>query len=610
MKENLVIKHSNSSYINDFKIIGKVQSRLETYYTGGNNNANWKKESKTQFQNFRDNFGPVIDRFKRYSYCRPPWIDSEIWKTIESQDRSILPKSVRCGKVTFVSDGAILKRDTKDFRKQFNDEIDAVDSRSWDSFTRRERFLPNKQRKAIAKAGIEAFREIGAVSRNNGGKIPLERRLQSFVESTAKNTNSGFPFFLKKNNVSCIKDTICWLDGIVNSPNYYSLFNNPVITLPCFIFHRFQPSVDVDNRSIEIKIRPVWCQPQRIIALEQMFFGEILDNIKRFNVNTANPVFASGLTDFEISKKFVARFRHFLYLNSDLSNKVRKRSLYSMDYSKFDQTVSLYAHDLWFAMCKQSLKLSDKLSKLYDILRLYVKYTPFISKNCLRFKCTGVSSGSLLTSSIDTWWNNTLWILSESIYYVLNNTNKLAYFFENVQKDLYSTFDKLLESSLHVVSSPKNRGLCGDDVLIWTFKEHIALHQLFCKYFGMEIKIFNETTSYEDDIFFLGRYWERDNKQNQSDFYICCHLLFRTRFYSYDEVDFNPFTDINIHRTLSICTRLKSGLGFIDKYLKGYTSLHDFIKSNSEFTLLRDWPQNEGGYRKIKPVDFFNLEKT
>jgi hypothetical protein len=607
-----ITKRSNSSYLDDFNVIKVIKKKIIPYYTGGKTKyVNQTKTKQGSVQDIGGCFGPVDSKFERYDHSRSPWIDSEMWKIVQSQDRSILPKRIKCGEVIFTNAEGICSRD-RDFRRRFENEVDSMDSRCWTNYTRNTRFLSTSKRNKISKAGIQSAREIGAISGNNGRKNSLKRELDFCVRSISKNTNSGYPFFGRKNNERNIKDTIHWLEGVIERPTTYSVFNNPVIQLPCHIFHRFQPSINDDDRTAEIKIRVVWCQSHRIIALENLFFHNILEEIKLKCRNSVTPVYATGISDFDISKMYIARFRDFLYLNENLSDKVRKNSLYSMDYKAYDQTIPLYAFDLWFSICFSSLRkdFTKETAKLYNILRLYLKFTPFIHKNRIWMKHTGISSGSLLTNVIDTWWNNTLWILSLSILNCLSKIDTLRQFLNEVTVDFEGAFDFAFNVMDRISSVEKHKAFCGDDVLIWTSKVHVIIHKLICEFFDMSIEIFNETTCVSDDIFFLGRFWESDNKQNQTYFYILIHLLFRTKFYRLEEVDFNAFEEINIHRTLSICTRLKNGFSFIENYLQNYKELHDFIASNTAFTLLREWPQSEDGYKKIMPIDFFNLEKV
>jgi hypothetical protein len=358
---------------------------------------------------------------------------------------------------------------------------------------------------------------------------------------------------------------------------------NPLLELPTTLFYRVQPAIDELNCIVNIKIRQVWGIPQRIVALEYYFFHSILERVYKNNRFGQQTFYSSGLTNFEISRRIVRKFVN------KLGNQSNVDSVYSMDYSKFDRTIPNEAIDLFYAIARSQLSLTSKEEKAYNMLRFYIKYTPFVWKKYLYVCLRGIPSGSYLTNLIDTWWNFTLWILSYnmSLYY----KKRLREFVDAGQDLLTNLFSDYSRNKNFVRF--EDVGLCGDDSIVYTCLLHIKLMQNICSSFHMKINI-NET-HYETDektqLYFLGRYWDFLGRPVQPDIYFVGHLLIRTKFYPKDSLKFDISEQLYVVRALSILLSHYNGIEFLRKYLSHDNKIRAFLEGGEGFYLLKDWPQ-------------------
>lgn len=588
MNISRICSRFNMYYSKDDKIVNNLILRLLNHYTY----YDWNKQKQQiKLQDFSSGFGPLKPRFKRDFDCSIPWIDHSMWDIIKQGNRQSLPSSIKCGAATFTSGEKVLPR-TRRQRKLFREEVIKSDRECWKSYTTRERWLSSHSRNTFARAGILAAKECGILQGVHGRKDTLKKNFKLTALKTSKDSNSCYPLFDRKNSTRCIKDTENWLIKLFNKPSFYSVFNNPVLSMPTYILYRTQPSINDDN-SVDVKIRQVWGQPQRIIALENYFFSNILDHVKLNNVSIKDPIYSSGLNDYEISIKMVSRLR------SQISNDNHDFSLYSMDYSKYDRSIPSFATDLFFSICKETLELDESEDKIFEILRLYLKHTPFCYDGKIFFKKRGISSGSYLTNLLDTWFNLTLWILSRNLLSLLSPN--LSYF----------NSDNILESNEFrtlIISNyfDRNICLCGDDVLIYTHKHDISIHKTICLALSMNITsnvVINNTDQY---TYFLGRYWDQFSRPKHKSIYMTTHIVFRTKWYKKSELDIDISKELAITRILSICLVLSNGLDYILKTFSEYDPILNFLSSNKSFKLLKDWP-NEN-YIDVSPQDSLSWE--
>lgn len=539
-------------------------------------NSNFIKNSKNVVRNIKE-------RYKNNSFCNIPWIDSSLWNQISSVSNEDLPSSIVCGEVRFTEGDEINQRsETK--RKLFNSEVRSSDYSSIQRYISNSRKLPVSKIRDFGLAGINAALALKLVSRNRDNDYDYRRSVTHSVKSTAKNTNSGWPLFKKKNDPVCIADTSKWLSDFLKNPTYYSLHRNSMVENYTSLFHRVQPSVDENVCSA--KIRQVWCVPQRIIALEHYFFSGILEDVMNNNKNGVNPIYSSGLTNQEISNSLVSRMRRRF-------GTARNKKIYSLDYSKYDSSIPNFAIDLFFAIVKDYLNLTEKEGKAFECLRSYTRNTPLSYGNNLYIKAKGVMSGTYITNVFDTWFNLVLWNLSQNTHANLDEIPEHVDFIE---------FIEFKESSLG--SFRTDLALCGDDVIIHTTFVEILTHRRICVSLGMKIE---EKFSYDnanDNIYFLGRYWDINSRPVNSFTYFISHICFRTRFYNEKDVGRNVLDKLDLNRILSICLPHYNGVNFLNKYFKNWKPYRDFVDNGTDYVLLKEWP-NEN-YLRVGRLKAFN----
>jgi hypothetical protein len=574
-------------------------TNLKHIYLVGDDDHVSKKE-QTEFSAFERSIGPVKPRFKRDFHCNIPWIDAEVWKNFKLQAGFSFPNNIKSETVTF-SSGSTLHNPTSESRRRFRRESELSTSKCLCSYTSRKRGLSSIQRNCIGRSGIRSAESIRILS-NNGRKDTIERSnrgIRLAVESAAKNTNSGFPHFRKKNSKFCIEDTILWLTELFNSPTLYKIAKNPFVELPSSLFYRVQPSID-DN-DVNIKIRQVWGLPQRIVSLEYMFFKNIFERVYENNLNGPLTIYSSGLTQIEIRNKIVCRLKRQLIQNRGREG---EKELYSLDYSKFDRSVPNHAIDLFFAICKEQLDMDDTENKVFNDLRIYIKFTPIVWKGFLFVCLSGIPSGSYLTNMIDTWWNLTLWDLS----YCMEE------FYKNNLNDFLNKGELFEGEVLYYVSNNffepfTNCGICGDDSLVLTENMHISIMINLCRSFGMEIEVAFQTRYYDQETYFLGRYWNHKNEPTQTHTYFVGHICVRTKFYNKDdipEIDF--FEELTSTRILSITLQFANGYEFLRNYFNKFEPIVRFLESGKGHFILKEYPLTDR-YEYINRIDAFSWRK-
>jgi hypothetical protein len=409
---------------------------------------------------------------------------------------------------------------------------------------------------------------------------------QDSVNHTSKNSNSGPPLYGRKNSEVCLADTLAWLTSIREKPNAYGLFKNPLMENPEIIFYRFQAICYEIESLIRFKIREVWCVPQRIIALENVYFRTILDKVKQVNATSAHPVYSSGLSNYQISQKIVSRVRRRQNARTGIH-------VYSLDYSKYDSTVPDYAIDIFFKLIETRLLLSDKDKKLFDLLRYYTKHSPFIYENKVIIQERGISSGSLITNLFDTWWNLTLWYAS------CNIRNSGAAFEQYVASGGRNVAGSFLYDKEFSTKLIEGIGLCGDDVIYATDELTIKIHRTLCKEIGMIVTTNMVTRDIRGDTFFLGRYWNNRNEPFQTEFYMTSHIICRSSYYRKEELNFDISEDLSFNRIFSILFPLSNGKNYFDKVFQNWGEMNSFLVKNKGFYLLKDNIDKEG-YKFVK----------
>jgi hypothetical protein len=298
-------------------------------------------------------------------------------------------------------------------------DIRISDSETVKRYCSDSRRLSSNTTKVWVSAGIRAAYDLGIFTPDSRKrKKPVQ--IRQCINGVIKNTNSGFPKFEKKNSHPAIRDAYNWLVRVMKNPNFFNVVQknltfryvegkipDDLMANPAYIFHRFQAVMTEDMVDFVMKIRQVWCVPFRIVALEYRYFYPFLKAAKHHAMNTPRPVYGTGMRAFEISRLLVSPLRNMLQGKPN-------EFIYSMDYSKFDQTIPVWAIDIFFSIIQSQISFTTERDlKVFKNLRLYIKHTPFVHEGKIFFQKRGMCSGSLITNLFDTWWNLTIWYFVE-----------------------------------------------------------------------------------------------------------------------------------------------------------------------------------------------------
>jgi hypothetical protein len=400
------------------------------------------------------------------------------------------------------------------------------------------------------------------------------------VKSAINDSNAGSPTFKKKNTKVAINDATNWLNKVVSTPNVYSVFKNILLLNPKTLFHRFQLKLNGDT--LNVKIRQVWCESFRIIVLENYFFRQIIDTFIEYNRTAKVVTSSSGLRNVQISNFIVARLRLLIGTS-------KIRSLYSLDYSKYDASIPDFFIDLYFFSMLQFLDLNQGQTILFNLLRYYTKFGPIIYEGKLYFKRKGISSGSLLTNHFDSWLNFVL-------QYVSKRLSDLKVPFSDIRNGCVKAEGE--------IAFRHDNAVTGDDAMMYTTEYEVLTLQELCKYLGMELSIKSKTNDPREPIFFLGRYWDYLAQPFQTEAYMSAHICFRTKFYKKNELDIDISDELAPSRILSICCPFSNGMQYIQKTFNSYEPLEKLL-SKEKFIYLKDYPREEKNLLK-STVDIYN----
>lgn len=420
------------------------------------------------------------------------------------------------------------------------------------------------------------------------------------VHELSKSTNAGTDTMGQKNDPDVQRRVISQVSEVFKKPTSFKLFKNNeklfsismlkrLYDLPEVIFHRFQATYDRKTHSDVEKSRIVWCVPYTIVAIENIFFGNIIESTKMKALTSEEVIYPIGLTNYQIGQKSVRTLR-------DLFRRIENKryKIYSLDFSKFDSTIPNWVKDLFFAVIEPLLDLNPNYKKVYDYLRLYIKYTPFVHGKNISYKRKGISSGLLITNLFDSYWNLTIHyfvqVLKEffpeeldSIYDErVNSINDLKFDTSNVKLNF-------------VYSEPWVR-VMGDDSIILCDDFTLNLHRKVCELFGMRVTIKHVTNSPDEDIFFLGRYWNNRNRPFQTEHYMALRICY-TKWYDEKRIPFE-LKDLHLYRMLSICLPLVGGKEFLDKYLFDYQPYKDFKESKKGFIYMKEFIEDNFQYHE------------
>jgi hypothetical protein len=357
----------------------------------------------------------------------------------------------------------------------------------------------------------------------------------------------------------------------------------PLLQLPMVVFHRIQIALsDEESNTWKTKIRQVYCIPMRIIALEHMFFSNILEITKLTNLTSDEPVYTSGMSTPVVGRTCVRRLIRMLVKNNN--NSFLKWLLWSLDHRKYDKNTPNEAIDVYFAINEYSLEFHSSAHKhIYNLLRMYLKYAPFVVNDMIYFMNRGIPSGSYITNHFGTWWHLTLW----HITYILLGSE----FGEEISAKFKSVLEVHFPKEQMFVREPINNVvLCGDDALAMATQAIINLFIGVCNSF-MHHVTYKQPISH-GKVFFLGKYWLSDSSPYQSFEYMTAHIIFRTKYYKEEELPFG-LDYLNLNRILSICLEFSNGLRYLEEVFYDWKPYVDYKTNRFTTYLMKDW-QDDG----------------
>lgn len=568
MSLNQLLYIFSSKEKSDVNIINGIRQRLIRYF-GTSYDSKTKSEPGSTQRSKGSEESFQLKKTIRSKFSRGnPSRDDNIWSHVTSNNISEAPKH---------------------YRTPTTVQIEESTKKSISKYCNVSRRITRCEAAFWCNAALCASKDMGLLGQYvSDGRI-LKQSVSEAIDSSIKNSMSGYPLYVKKTDKRSINDVKTWLDNLFSKPSLYSMYKNILMFNPLIVLYRFQPKVNEELKEYDIKIREVWCVPHRIIALEHYFFGNIIDSYNLNNQKIPFPITSSGLRNVDISNKIIRRMRSLIDTN-------RYCNMYSMDYSSYDQSIPVFFIDIFFSIYESNFKLSYVDKKILNLLRFYIKYCPIIHDGRLYFKKSGISSGSLLTNYFDSFVNLTIWYASRQLCYMSEKefhkclyNNK--YILEN-SAATYLNFDS---------SKRENLAVCGDDTLIYTSEYEITVNRILCEYIGMKIepKHINYNRPYKE-VFFLGRYWNSDSEPIQTDLYLFTHLIFKERFYYIDDIDISE--ELTPMRMISICCPFSNGMDFIRKYFYNFDMFWKFINSRSKFLYLKEWPFDSYVWKDITSI--------
>jgi hypothetical protein len=446
----------------------------------------------------------------------------------------------------------------------------------------------------ICKCGWRAAEKLGIFD-SSGKKVYKPLKAEEAVEFTIKKSNSGYPESGIKNDPVILNNVLMWLKKTIRSNKFFDVLNEPSLAfnvknnsfdfwnMPTYILHRFQVSVDEEGKLCKQKIRQVWCFPHRIIAGEVVCFKEVFDNAKLKSLVDIFPTFATGLRGSEISDRIIGPIREAFALNYPCDE-----FIYSLDYSKYDRTIPLWAHDVFYALVGSCLDLDEKHSRLFDKIRFYNKYTPYIVNDEVHFAQRGISSGSYTTNVFDSWWNLTLIYMAQEL--VETKSSRTV-------DDIISGKISMFHNTTRLFRKAKTSqffddikvSVCGDDAIIMAKPKLIHLHRAICEQFGMEVN-HKKPAGLNDDTFFLGSYWNVQNEPYQTEFYLSAHCMFRNRFYKKGELPIS-IEEFKRSRICSICLKFVNGFDYMIKTFSEYGPIKRMFAEKLGYVKMRMFPE-------------------
>jgi hypothetical protein len=362
--------------------------------------------------------------------------------------------------------------------------------------------------------------------------------------------------------------------------------------------HRFQISaVEPLSNKFDVKTRPVWYVPFNIVGFEAMFFYPLLEKVKDFATRGESSIFPIGFNQRKISNRVILPMNRFASRRIDYVAK-------SFDYSKFDRNVHPFITCLFYCIVATRFNFSANEKKIYDALRIYTCYTPFVHEGKVYVTRRGLCSGSYTTNIRDSFFNLTLISASLQLHYGDAGDK----YFDNVLAridDLIHNFRKDIISMRNIFSI-NGFSVYGDDGIGVNDADFFYIFKRLSS--ELDLTITFQDRHSDGSLFFLGRFWDLEGKPWQSEYYMAAHIMFRARWYKKTKLNFNISEDLDLFRILSICCPFKNGQEFLFNNFSHWGKFKDFINGKRKgFYLLKEWPADD--YQFIDRKDAFKFFK-
>jgi len=405
------------------------------------------------------------------------------------------------------------------------------DDRMIESFSKPNFSYKNVNLDLLLKASSLSFDELGLMPTS------INKDLDSLLAMFPGHTSACYPLYGRKDSEINVKDSKDWVSSFLLDPSYFK-----ILSQPCTIFHRFRTYLSKDLKTNVVKSRPVWGFPLRITLLESVFFRDLIENSLLYNKNPVHTNCATGKTKVNVSS---------------VLSKLRTncRDIICLDLSKFDSTIPSFFWSLFYSNIMSRYNYSNEELKLLNYLMVYHNYTPYCLRSCkIKFTSKGVCSGSLLTSTFDSFVNRT----------ILNYA--------------------CLEKTHGKYSSDGISCVMGDDAIIVSkFFGLNYLSKVFER-FGMSVNIDKTLVSkWDGNLSFIGYFWNKYNEPYQTLEWYVSHLCVPSRFRRNTDI---PVPFLQTSRALSLVSNVKDGLntfqfliGFQDKVWK---YIYDKYKAGDE----------------------------
>lgn len=420
----------------------------------------------------------------------------------------------------------IIKFNSPNLIRNFNsvtkDEVLESDQDSLKRFGKFNLRIPYGINKDILfRAAAQATADLGIYSQKH--------EMMSFedsCESFSKNTNSGFPYYGRKNDDDIKAKVISDAYDIYNNLSIHKIFTNPST-----VFHRFQ-SKNVKG-DIKVKIRQVWGEPYVINVLSGRLFRHLINNVKTYCLYQQFPATTYGRSLTDISDNIISEWR-------------KGKTLFaSIDIFKQDQSISTYFWPLFLICVEPSLNFSNyKDKRLFKLLIMYYCFTPYCYRsNVLQFQKCGNSSGSLITSLFATW------VVRVIVNYIFMS-----------KTDHSASFNSINLGDDNLIRLCTNRGIDLTYVIKTYELFGFTIPKETCDVYHPDCKSFQ----------FLGYLWDTSNRPTQTKEWFIVHFCYPQRFFRDNDI---PVPLLQTYRAISIAAPLYNGLNIFIKHIGKYDKI-------------------------------------